>query len=117
MCSEWTDGTEEPQVGNGEVKRPVPPARGRPVSGQVLEEQQPWIEPSREERAHLSERGGQPVALLEREGAADDRRLLAAAVIKVAEHMTLLEQMLESLLEPTAQNEVSEQSSELFTRQ
>jgi hypothetical protein len=81
----------------------------------MLEEQQSWVEPSREERAHLSQRGGQPVALLERESAADDRRLLAPTVIKVAYHLTLFEQMVESLLEPTAQNEVPEQSSELFT--
>jgi hypothetical protein len=81
----------------------------------MLEEQHSWVEPSREERAHLSQRGGQPVALLEREGAADDRRLLAPTVIQVADHVTLFEQMVESLLEPTAQNEVPEQSSELFT--
>lgn len=104
-------------MGNRDVMRLVPTCRRRSSASQILEQQQPWVETSSEERAHLPQRRGQPVAFLEREGAADDRRLLTAPVIKVADHLALLEQVFESLLEPTAQNEIPVQSSQLFTRQ
>ena len=94
---------EQAELGHREVGRVVLAGAQRRAAGRVLAEHVAHVEPPHEQGAHVADRGGEPVAVLERPGAGHGRSLLAEAPVEAADDMPLFEQGFEALLHAAGQ--------------